>query len=698
MSQYTHNQSIRVKNLSITNKDIRIKQQLTHNIETLKQEVQNLSIDKHNLRNAVKSHKAKIETLNTQIVVLADQKSVYQKKIRALEHTSKKDEDTKKELETALRISGLELEKALKINEATARAENAKKLGMDLRHAKQKLEIEELKEVRLKNTQLESFVTSLKAKFTEADDSHRAAKANLATIRHQNQELRTRVEVADTLHAKELDQLQKREIELLTSIEALAKQKDDAELSRYAKAMECESLEKAREEMVKRERLADDRARELERDKIELEGALRVTSQDFQNAMIRMAEFESWKNLEVEVIQRAKLGTENSLIHNLEEMKVANNALQISLQTVEWASSKALESQQDCSHHKGDFVEQVNLPFNIRLNLFVLTVLITQELNRLEIGDGVKDDEMKSNTSREEIAAPEQTFGDENLDYSEQTRFNLAQKRGNLKNLAEEPKHDVPRVDCDPEITPLESPCDKLDLSPKKAGLNMVQDGKLSSGRPFAEVMCETEYGAENGGREKKDLIPVNSKLNNTQALSCWTWNTELKSSNEEKATQEQSLETKLLASTSAEKRFEDKDTELQTMREEKAVVKQSLEAKILALKAIEERFEAKCTELVAIEQEMSISKGTTEKLRIQTENHRITLNTTKQELDEIRSRHSDLKSLFRTTQNDSSNKLRVMNGELERLREEKTAAKRLLEAKIVELEVHLDLSDLLSI
>ncbi|KAJ3871587.1 hypothetical protein F5051DRAFT_446035 [Lentinula edodes] len=929
-------ESIRVKNLvnelekckSITNRDVRIKQQLTHDIETLKQEVQNLSIDKHNLRNAVKSHKAKIETLNTQIVVLADQKSMYQKKNRALEHASKKDEDTKKELETALRISGLELEKAVKINEATSRAENAKKLRMDSHHAKQKLEIEELKEVRIKNIQLESSITSLKANFTKADDSHRATKANLMTIQHQNQELRTRVEVAETLHAKGLDQLRKREIELLTSIEALTKQKDDVELSRYAKAMESidPELAQAREEMGKRERLADDRARELEQDKIELEAALRVRSQEFQNAVVRMAEFESWKNLEVEVIQRAKLGTENSLIHNLEEMKAANNALRISLQTVEWASSKALEvncqeteklrqeqneieiafgmknkqlsqiqeeqtelammiqslhiqdqtrqvvldatlqelnssreevkefclnrlqvgehtnndshhgeqclglgtphssysssiyqNEQDCSDHKGDFVKQ--------------------ELNKLELGDGVKDKEMETTTSREENVAPEQTFGNEHLDDSE-TRFDLAQNKQSLKNLAKEPKHD-----CDPGITPLESPRDKLDLAPQKAGLDMVQDGELSSGRPFAEVMCETKYGAENGGQENKDLIPVNSNLNNTQNADLSTviettfftlsagetlgsetvpndleahfevpvvfqcdagshtgpeasqsvpdaingglfnessvqypvnmaQNTSSKevrgdkvkassedvavaeqlfallvltdpekqneeksnlkepmkslhtqqdvqevplhikgfdevpkekqpiqgpaknessenllSSNEEKATQEQLLETKRLTSTSAENRLEDKDTELQMMREEKAVVEQSLETNILALKAIEERYEAKCTQLVAVEQEMSISRETMEKLRIQTENHRTTLNTTKQELDEIRSRHSDLELLFRTAQNDSSNKLRVMNRELERLREEKATAQQLLEAKVFEFE-----------
>ncbi|KAJ3912308.1 hypothetical protein F5877DRAFT_72509 [Lentinula edodes] len=964
---FLQTESIRVKNLvnelekskSITNRDVRIKQQLTHNIETLKQEVQNLSIDKHNLRNAVKSHKAKIETLNTQIVVLADQKSMYQKKNRALEHASKKDEDTKKELETALRISGLELEKAVKINEATSRAENAKKLRMDSHHAKQKLEIEELKEVRLKNTQLESSITSLKANFTKADDSHRATKANLMTIQHENQELRTRVEVAETLHAKGLDQLRKREIELLTSIEALTKQKDDVELSRYAKAMESidPELAQAREEMGKRERLADDRARELEQDKTELEAALRVKSQEFQNAVIRMAEFESWKNLEVEVIQRAKLGTENSLIHNLEEMKAANNALRTSLQTVEWASSKALEvncqeteklrqerneieiafgmknkqlsqiqeeqtelammiqslhiqdqtrqvvldatlqelnssreevkkfclnrlqvgehtnndshhgeqclglgtphsshsssiyqNEQDCSDHKGDFVKQ--------------------ELNKLELGDGVKDKEMETTTSREENVAPEQTFGNEHLDYSE-TRFDLAQNKQSLKNFAKEPKHD-----CDPGITPLESPCDKLDLAPQKAGLDMVQDGELTSGRPFAEVMCETKYGAENGGQENKDLIPVNSNLNNTQMLN-WSHikNADLStvieatfftrsagetlgsetvpneleahfevpvvfqcdagshtgpeasqsapdaingglfnelgvqysvnmaqstsskevqgdkvkassedvavaeqlfallvltdpekqnevrpqlrfgirikiqaiaqeksnlkepmkslhtqqdvqevplhikgfdevpkekqpiqgpaknessenllvsnstSSNEEKATQEQSLETKRLTSTSVENRFEDKDTELQTMREEKAVVEQSFETNILALKAIEERYEAKCTQLVAVEQEMSISKETMEKLRIQTENHRTTLNTTKQELDEIRSRHSDLELLFRTAQNDSSKKLRVMNRELERLREEKATAQQLFEAKAFEFE-----------
>lgn len=39
-----------------------------------------LQIDKQSLQNGVKAHKAKIDTLNAQILVLAEQKSVCQKK------------------------------------------------------------------------------------------------------------------------------------------------------------------------------------------------------------------------------------------------------------------------------------------------------------------------------------------------------------------------------------------------------------------------------------------------------------------------------------------------------------------------------------------------------------------------------------------------------------------------------------------
>ncbi|GAW05657.1 hypothetical protein LENED_007529 [Lentinula edodes] len=386
-------ESVHVKNLvtelekskSIASRDVRIKQNLTHNIETLKQDVQNLSIDKQSLQNGVKAHKAKIDTLNAQILVLTEQRSVCQKKNRAWEQSAKKDGDIKKELETALRIRDLEkceLEKALKVKEATAKSQ---KLKMESYHAKQKLEMEELKEVRLRNTQLQSSVTSFKARYTEAENLQSAMKENLKIIQHENQELRTelavtlhadefdrlrkretelltsidamkenlkiiqheneklRTELADTLYADEFDRLRKRETELLILIEALTKQKDDAQCSWNAKALEYESLMNARAGIEERERLANTRVLSLEKEKIELEAALHAMSLDCQNAAIRMTDFETWKNLEVEVLQREKLGAENSLVHNLQEMKVVNNALQNSLQTVEWASSKALE-------------------------------------------------------------------------------------------------------------------------------------------------------------------------------------------------------------------------------------------------------------------------------------------------------------------------------------------------------------------
>ncbi|KAJ3897212.1 hypothetical protein F5879DRAFT_996396 [Lentinula edodes] len=215
LNAHINAESVHVKNLvielekskSIASRDVRIKQNLTHNIETLKQDVQNLSIDKQSLQNGVKAHKAKIDTLNAQILVLAEQKS------RVWEQSAKKDGDIKKELETALRF--LDLEKCqgghCKIS----------KLKMDSYHAKQKWEMEELKEVRLRNTQLESSVTSFKARLTEAENLQCALKENLKIIQHENEELRTSVKLADTLHADEFDRLRKRETELLTSMDAM---------------------------------------------------------------------------------------------------------------------------------------------------------------------------------------------------------------------------------------------------------------------------------------------------------------------------------------------------------------------------------------------------------------------------------------------------------------------------------------------
>ncbi|GAW04649.1 hypothetical protein LENED_006454 [Lentinula edodes] len=180
----------------------RINVKLAEDAIDLDEENRDLHLNRVKASKTEKSLIGTISCLNAHINA-----EICQKKNRVWEQSAKKDGDTKKELETALRILDLEkceLEKALKVKEATAKSQ---KLKMDSYHAKQKWEMEELKEVRLRNTQLESSVTSFKARLTEAENLQCALKENLKIIQHENEELRT--SLADTLHADEFDRLRK---------------------------------------------------------------------------------------------------------------------------------------------------------------------------------------------------------------------------------------------------------------------------------------------------------------------------------------------------------------------------------------------------------------------------------------------------------------------------------------------------------
>ncbi|KAH7872424.1 uncharacterized protein C8R40DRAFT_1173526 [Lentinula edodes] len=602
LNAHINAESVHVKNLvielekskSIASRDVRIKQNLTHNIETLKQDVQNLSIDKQSLQNGVKAHKAKIDTLNAQILVLAEQKS------RVWEQSAKKDGDIKKELETALRILDLEkceLEKALKVKEATAKSQ---KLKMDSYHAKQKWEMEELKEVRLRNTQLESSVTSFKARLTEAENLQCALKENLKIIQHENEELRTSVKLADTLHADEFDRLRKRETELLTSmdamkenieiiqhenqelrtevkladtlhadefdrlrkretelsisIEALTKQKDDAQCSWNSKALEYESLINARAGIEERERLANTRILSLEKEKIELEAALHAMSLDFQNVAIRMTDFETWKNLEVEVLQREKLGAENSLVHNLQEMKVANNALQNSLQTVEWASSKALEVKCQESEVLRQQRNEMELAFDMKnqellqiqkeqseLQMMIQSLRVQEQVRQAELDAAlqelacldcsktysaesllheVKGKKMEISTSREENRVPDQAFGSERTDISEQAKYNLlAQDRGVIKLLTKEPTHDSHRIDYELAKRDCEQPqSNHIDV--QSTSIETVQaENSCDQINLLTKAEWETKYDAKPGELENQGVKSILGQMSNQKTL-----------------------------------------------------------------------------------------------------------------------------------------------------------------------------------
>ncbi|GAW04650.1 hypothetical protein LENED_006455 [Lentinula edodes] len=132
----------------------------------------------------------------------------------------------------------------------------------------------------------------------------------------------------------------------------------------------------------------------------------------------------------------------------------------------------------------------------------------------------VKGKKMEISTSREENRVPDQAFGSERTDISEQAKYNLlAQDKGVIKLLTKEPTHDAHRIDYELAKRDCEQPqSNHIDV--QSTSIETVQfENSWDQINLLTKAEWETKYDAKPGELENQGLKSVLGQMSNRKTL-----------------------------------------------------------------------------------------------------------------------------------------------------------------------------------
>ncbi|KAJ3897554.1 hypothetical protein F5879DRAFT_995870 [Lentinula edodes] len=127
---------------------------------------------------------------------------------------------------------------------------------------------------------------------------------------------------------------------------------------------------------------------------------------------------------------------------------------------------------------------------------------------------------MEISTSREENRVPDQAFGSERTDISEQAKYNLlAQDKGVIKLLTKEPTHDAHRIDYELAKRDCEQPqSNHIDV--QSTSIETVQfENSWDQINLLTKAEWETKYDAKPGELENQGLKSVLGQMSNRKTL-----------------------------------------------------------------------------------------------------------------------------------------------------------------------------------
>ncbi|KAJ3897603.1 hypothetical protein F5879DRAFT_927711, partial [Lentinula edodes] len=132
----------------------------------------------------------------------------------------------------------------------------------------------------------------------------------------------------------------------------------------------------------------------------------------------------------------------------------------------------------------------------------------------------VKGKKMEISTSREENRVPDQAFGSERTDISEQAKYNLlAQDRGVIKLLTKEPTHDSHRIDYELAKRDCEQPqSNHIDV--QSTSIETVQaENSCDQINLLTKAEWETKYDAKPGELENQGVKSILGQMSNQKTL-----------------------------------------------------------------------------------------------------------------------------------------------------------------------------------